>query len=72
MTITWSGVYSSHVNEIGYDTETSEMLVRWDSGKVSGYQGVSEIEADQIAKAPSVGSALRQIKGRYPHRYREG
>jgi hypothetical protein len=72
MTITWSGVYSSHVAEIGYDDETQEMLVKWDSGRISGYKGVSAEEAELISKSPSVGQALRQVKGRYPHRYRDG
>lgn len=63
-------VFSSHVNRIGYDAETGDLLVEWDSGKTSAYAGVSPQVADDVATNWSVGSALtEQVKGRYAHRY---
>jgi len=63
-------VYSSNVEEIGYDEDRQEMTVRWKSGKVSAYSGVPEELAQQVANAPSVGSMLNSdIKNQYSHRY---
>jgi hypothetical protein len=63
-------VYSSHVAEIGYDNDTGELLVTWQSGRVSAYAGVSEELALQVANAPSVGQALNaQVKNVFSHRY---
>lgn len=71
MTVTWTNVYSTNVSQVGYDTETRELLVRWDSGKVSAYAGVDEALATEAAKSWSVGSFVaRSIKPRFPHRYR--
>jgi hypothetical protein len=69
--MSWSQqVYSSHVAEIGWNDETNELVVTWQSGKVSAYAGVGEELARQIANAPSVGVALNsQVKGVYGHRY---
>jgi len=66
------GVFSSHVRRIGHDAETKELVVEWDTGKTSIYEGVPAGVADSVANAWSVGTALRQqIKGAYKHRYRE-
>ena len=63
-------VYSSHVTEVGYDSDAGELLVTWQSGRVSAYAGVSEELALQIANAPSVGQALNaQVKNIFSHRY---
>lgn len=63
-------VYSSNVQEIGYDAQEHELLVRWKSGKVSAYKGVSEDKALEIANAPSVGGILNaEIKNQFSHRY---
>lgn len=63
-------VYSSNVEEIGFDDNTGEMTVRWKSGKVSAYAGVPEELAQQVANAPSVGAMLNSdIKNHYSHRY---
>lgn len=70
--MTWfKSVFSSNVSEIGYDPDTQELLVRWNSGKVSAYKGATEDEAQQAANAPSVGQFLNsEIKPNYSHRYR--
>ena len=63
-------VYSSHVTEVGYDSDAGELLVTWANGRVSAYAGVTEELAVQIANAPSVGQALNaQVKNVYSHRY---
>lgn len=67
----WSvPVYSSNVAEVGYDPETSELLITWKNGRVSSYSGVSEDKALQLSKAASVGQMLNaEIKPLFPHRY---
>lgn len=63
-------VYSSHVNRIGYNPETRELNVLWDTGKTSVYSGVTAELADSVQNSWSVGKALiDNVKGVYPHRY---
>jgi hypothetical protein len=63
-------VFSSAVNSIDYDSESNEMIVTWKSGRQSIYQGVSEGLAEQVSKAPSVGTMLNtDIKPYFSHRY---
>lgn len=64
-------VYSSNASEIGYDTDTGELLVVWTkSGKTSAYAGVPEDVAEACASAPSVGQFLNsEVKPFYSHRY---
>jgi len=67
----WSkAVYSSNVQEVGYNDETKELLIVWTRGKRSVYSGVPEELAVQLVNAPSVGSMLNaEIKPYYAHRY---
>lgn len=69
--MSWSKqVFSTMVQEIAYDEETSEMVVTWKNGKISVYSGVPEDVAEQVANAPSVGQAMNQmVKTTYSHRY---
>lgn len=64
-------VYSSMVAEVGYDTETKELLVRWArSGKISAYTDVPEDVAVDCSNAASVGEFINsEIKPNYGHRY---
>lgn len=63
-------VFSSNVSEIGYDSDSKELLVMWKKGKRSIYSNVPEELAEQLANAPSVGSMLNEeIKPYYSHRY---
>ena len=63
-------VFSSHVESVGYDTDTNELLVTWQNGRTSAYKDVSEELAFQVANAPSVGQALNSmVKNQYEHRY---
>jgi hypothetical protein len=67
----FQAVYSSNIHEVGYDSDTEELLITWKSGKTSAYQGVPEDKANQIANAPSVGVAVNEeIKPYFSHRYR--
>ena len=69
--MSWSRpVFSSNVQEIGWNEDTGEMTVLWNSGKRSAYAGVPEELALQASKAASVGSFLNdEIKGQFAHRY---
>jgi KTSC domain len=70
--MSWSRMVSSEMaTEVGYDSDTGEMLVTWKkTGKVTAYAGVPEDVADQCSRAPSVGQFINtQIKGFYSHRY---
>lgn len=71
--MSWSqSVFSSVVSEVGFDSDTGELLITWSkSGKVSAYQGVPEDVALRVANAPSVGTMLNsEIKPYYGHSYR--
>lgn len=70
--MSWSrSVYSSMVSEVGYDSDSQELLITWaKSGKVSAYGGVPEDVAEACARAPSVGQYVNmEIKPFYQHRY---
>jgi hypothetical protein len=71
MTVTWRDVFSSHVNRVGHDDATGEMLVEWKSGKVSAYEGVAAEKVDEISRSYSIGERLKDIKSNHTHRYRE-
>ena len=51
-------VYSSHVSAVGYDSDTGELSVEWDTGKVSVYAGVpaevAEIDAMPLAASGKI------------------
>lgn len=63
-------VFSSNVQEIGYDGANGELIVVWNSGKRSAYTGVPEDVAVSCSKAVSVGQFLNsEIKPNFSHRY---
>jgi hypothetical protein len=77
MPIVMQKVISSHVLEIGYDAETSELFVRFapsrrnPAGAVAVYSGVDADTAESVMSAPSIGTALRdQIRDSYAFTYR--
>lgn len=50
-------VFSSMISEVGYDTETEELLVRFaKSGKTAAYKGAPEGLAIELSNAASTGS----------------
>ena len=57
-------VFSDMVAEVGWDPEQEELLVRFKkNGKTAAYKGFDEGTAEQLSKAPSVGSMfLSEIK----------
>jgi hypothetical protein len=69
--MSWSKfVHSSHVSSVGYDTDRQELVITWENGRMSAYEGVDEQTAHQLANAPSVGQMLHsEIKPNYKHRY---
>lgn len=63
-------VFSSNVQSVGYDEDKQELLVTWNSGRVSAYAGVPEETAVRLANAPSVGQMMNsEIKPNFSHRY---
>lgn len=66
-------VFSSHVDQIGYDEQALELHVKYKTGKTAVYRGVPASTADNVMSSPSIGSALhRHVKGKYDHGYPEG
>ena len=70
--MSWSKtVYSSMASEVGWDSDTNEILITWvRSGRKSAYAGGDEGLALELANAPSVGGMINsQIKPYLSHRY---
>lgn len=66
-------VYSTSVNEIGYDPESRELHVVWLRGRTSAYSNVPPDVAHEVMNSWSVGEAVAQmVRDRYPHRYTGG
>jgi len=57
-------VFSEMIEEVGWDDETQEVTVRFKKkGKTAAYKGFDEGKAEELSKAPSVGSMfLSDIK----------
>lgn len=65
---TWmKPVFSSMISEVGYDSETEELLVKFaKNGKTAAYKGPSEGLAEDLSRAPSVGQMfLSEVKPFY-------
>jgi len=69
-------VISSHVLEIGYDPENSQLIVRFaptmknPAGAMVAYSGVDPDTAESVMSAPSIGQALHNnIRGQYEITY---
>ncbi len=60
-------VFSSMVSEVGWDSETEELLVKFaKNGKTAAYKGADEGLAIQLSNAPSVGQMfLSEVKPFY-------
>lgn len=72
MPVDMKSVSSSSVWQIGYDSETSDLHVKFipdvknPGGRLVVYHGVPQDVAQDVMDAPSVGSALNSsIKGTY-------
>ena len=57
-------MFSEMVSEVGWDEDTQELTVTFKkNGKTAAYKGFDEGTAEQLSKAPSVGSMfLSEIK----------
>lgn len=72
MAIDFRPVYSSYITEIGHNSETNEMVVKYKKGKPSLYSDVPFEKYQVIAQSPSVGQAVHDIiRGQHPHQYVE-
>jgi hypothetical protein len=74
MALEMRSVYSSHVDEIGYDPETEELHVKYSSGRTAVYEGVPLTVAAAVGAVgqspPSIGEALHaHVRNQYNHRY---
>lgn len=65
-------VFSSHVEEIGYDEDTGELHVTFSrTGKTAVYQGVPPKVARGVLGAPSIGMALHEaVRGQFEFGYK--
>lgn len=63
-------VFSSTVESVGHDSETSELYVTWKGGRTSIYEGVPAKVAADAQNSWSVGQAVREIRDQYSHRYK--
>ena len=62
-------VYSSMVQEIGWDDEAGELTVTFNNGQTYAYTGTDEGLAIEGSKAPSVGQWVNtELKGKYQFR----
>ena len=69
MTIFSTNVTSSNIVSVGYNDETSELLVTFHSGKQYAYSGVAEEKYREMIEAESVGKYFTQnIKNNYGYR----
>ncbi len=59
---------SSSVEEIGYDAEAEEVLIRYRSGGLYAYFGVPAVVWEELQAAPSTGTFVNQVIKGYPYR----
>lgn len=63
-------VFSSHIDQVGYDPETFELQVVYKTGKSVIYSNVPANVGRDVTEAPSIGDAMHQfVRNRYPFRY---
>jgi len=61
-------VFSSNIQEIGYDPDEQMLAVKFNTGALYYYFGVPEDVARSVMTAPSVGTSLTaEIKGIYQY-----
>jgi hypothetical protein len=59
---------STSVEEIGYDVDAEEVLVRYKSGGLYAYIGVPAVVWEELRAAPSTGTFVNQVIKGYPFR----
>lgn len=61
-------VLSSHIEKIGYEASTQQLVVEFDTGRRVAYVPVPADIADRVMNSWSVGKALHEeIRGQYQH-----
>ena len=67
---TWTkSVFSSMVQEVGYDADREALIITWKNGSQGEYSGVPEDVAFGLSQAASVGQTiLNEIKPVYAYR----
>jgi hypothetical protein len=66
-------VFSSHVDQIGYDEDARELHVAFQTGRTAVYRGVPQEVARDVMEAPSIGEAMwNSIRGKFPFGYLRG
>jgi hypothetical protein len=64
----WYPVSSSNISEVGYDSQTETVLIRFLNNTVYAYKGVNESVFEELKTVPSIGSYLnRNFKNVYPY-----
>lgn len=59
-------VFSSNIDEIGYDSTTSTLYIKFKNNRLYSYDNVPELVYDDLKSAPSIGSYFYQnIRGLY-------
>ena len=54
-------VFSTHIAQVGYDTDKSQLHVVFKDGKHAVYKGITPKTADSVLHAPSIGLALNEF-----------
>lgn len=68
--MTWTkNVFSSMVSEVGWDEESGDLLITWNTGKKGAYADVPEELAVRLSNAASVGEMINaEIKPNFKYR----
>lgn len=62
-------VFSSMVSEVGWEEESSSLLITWSTGKKGAYADVPEEVAVRLSNAASVGTMINEeIKPNFKYR----
>lgn len=70
MAVEMRSVFSSHIDSIGYNPDTRDLVVKWKKGRLSAYAEVTPDKARSVINAPSVGEAISEfVKPFHSHRY---
>lgn len=63
-------VFSSHISKVGYDPESKQLAVEFQTGKTAIYVDVPGDVAQSFLDSPSLGTALNtMIRDRYAFGY---
>ena len=67
--LSWTSVFSSHVDSVAHDPDKNEFYVKWQKGNISIYSNVTTSEAKMISTSASVGGEINKLlRNQRPHR----